>query len=236
MTKVAEKGIAAAEAVFGKKEVAVVRESPRGLSGGDREDLVLPHLLLMQPMSKLVTNEGHKIGTYVNTLTKEVLESPTFTPVVFSKFYRLYRQNGTKMEYEAKVTDKNDARLAGKRWYADKVNPELKAEVETVMSYICLIKTAKGLQPIVIQFSKMSMNGGKKLYTLASLSRADLWANTYKLVSIKTSNERGTFFTKDVEPLGVTDAETLALADDLYSAFGDRAADVVDGTEADVPF
>lgn len=227
--KVAEKGIAAAEAVFGKKEVAVVKESPRGLAGGDREDLVLPHLLLMQPMSKLVTNEGHKIGTFVNTLTKEVLDNPTFTPVVFSKFYRLYRQNGTKMEYEAKVTDKNDQRLVGRRKYAE---GDLKSEIETVMSYICLIN----MQPTVIQFSKMSMNGGKKLYTLASLSRADLWANTYKLVSIKTSNEKGTFFTKDVEPLGVTDEKTLALADDLFSAFGDRAADVIDGTESEVPF
>lgn len=231
MTKVAEKGLAAAEAVFGKKEVAVVSSKPRGLERGESDDLVLPHLHLMQPMSKLVTDEGHKIGTFVNGLTKEVFTEAIFTPVVYSKFYRYYRQTGKKMEYEGKTFDRNDVKLQGKRWYADKTQPELKSEVETVMSFICLID----LKPVVIQFSKSSTPGGKKLYTLASLSRADLWTYTYKLKSIKNQKEDGTFFTKDVEPLGVTTPETLNMADELFSAFGDRTADIVDETEV-APF
>lgn len=210
-------------------KVAVVNDKAVGIISVDREDVVLPHLLLMQPMSDMVTGEGKQIGTFVNSLTKESFPEALFTPVVYSKFFNIYRLNGKKTEYDCRVFNKNDERLKGKRFYPE---GDLPAEVEAVMSYICLIN----LQPVVIQFSKSSTSGGKKLATLASLSRNSLWANSYKLKSIKVSNDRGTYFIKDVEPSGPTTTDAMAMADDLYSAYGDRAGKVTDASEAEVPF
>lgn len=222
MTKTAEPS-AAAVAVFKKSETAVATHAPRGLERGGQEDMILPNILLMQPMSKLVTRteNAHKVGTFVNSLTEEALgTSFEFVPIVYNKYWNLLKLEGKQMVFDCRVTDVNDSRLAGKRFFP---KGEQKAEVETVMSYLGMVAGA----PAVVKFSKSSTKGGQKLYTLAQLSRKDLFATKYKVFSVKQTGEN-TYWTRDVEPVGWTSEDEFAAAATMYSAFAPKVDNIVD--------
>lgn len=231
---VKEKALAEAEKVFGKKEIATTTAAPRGLEQGSPEHMVLPHVLLLQPTSKHVTQRDFKAGSCINSLTEAVYESPiVFVPITFQSFYNVYRYEGVgdkkKKIWEFRTSDKNDPRLKGRRWKADENG---KREIEPVMRFLSLINQ----QPAVIDFSKSSQQGGKKLYTLASLSRADLFANSYKLVINKETNEHSTFYVKDVEVNGPAAAEDFSLAESFHNTFGKQTPVVADAADEEVPF
>lgn len=197
------------------RAVMVRSETPRGLERADQEDLTLPRILLMQGQSKLVQDKGKKVGTFVNSLSEEGYDSVNFTPVVFSKYYVGVRWQGTQRIFEFRTFDKNDPRLADRLWFRD---GDERATAETTMSFICLIDG----KPAIIDFTGMSLDGAKKLVTLATLSKKDLWCNSYKLASAKKTNKSGqVFFVKDVEPIAeVDDADVLQQAEKLYHSFG----------------
>lgn len=214
---------------------AAPSHAPRGLEAGSPEDLVLPHVTLLQPMSKMATKEGAtlKAGDLVNSLTEAKYEGGVeFIPILYKHFFNVYRyeEKGqqAKKIFDFRTEDKNDKRLAGKRWKADDNG---KREIEPVMRFMSLVNH----QPAVIDFSKSSFQGGKKLYTLASLSRTDLFSNAYKLKVIRETSDMGTFYVKDVEPIGPAGKEEYAMCQELYQAFG-TSAPKVEETVDDVPF
>lgn len=203
---------------------------PRGLEQGSSEDMILPHVMLLQPMSKLVTQKDHKPGSFVNSLSEQVYEAVVeFIPIVYTHFYNVYRFAGTKKEFDFRTSDKNDKRLAGKRWKGDDNG---KREIEPVMRFLSLVNH----QPAVIDFSKSSQQAGKKLYTLASLSRADLFSTAYKLKAVKETSDQGTFYVKDVEPIGPADKAEYELCQELFAAFGKTATKVQEPDVDEVPF
>lgn len=198
------------------KSLAVA--SVRGIEAGDNRDLILPRVLLIQKMTKLV-EEGAVPGTLVNTLTKKKIEDPTFVPVVFSKYFDLYKWTGDKKEYEGRVFNENDPKLEGRRMFKTEEGP---ATVIPVMSFISLVEG----NPMIIPFSKSSLKAGRKLYTFAATSRKDLFEYRYKLVVNKQTNEHGTFYVLDVEQVGETSDDQYALAEQLYNSFHSKISDI----------
>lgn len=206
---------------------------PRGGEAISPEDLILPHVLLLQPTSKQVTIKGMKAGTCINTLTELPYEGVVeFIPILYQFFYNVYRFEGKgpkpKKIWEFRTNDKDDARLKTKRW---KGNDEGKREIEPVRRYLSLVNH----QPAVIDFSKSSEMGGRKLATLYSLSRMDLFSNAYRLKIVQETNDQGTFYVKDVEPIGPAGKEEYALCEELHTTFGSKATKVQEPDE-EVPF
>src|SRR5258708_2150463 len=166
------------------KHAMLLPPGPRGLERADQEDLTLPRVLLMQGQSKLVQDKGKKVGSFVNSLSEESFDALNFIPVVFSKYYTGVKWDGTTRIFEFRTFDKSDPRLSDRLWFRD---GDDRATAETTMSFISLIEG----KPAIIDFTGMSLDGGKKLVTLATLSKKDLWMNAYKLLSAKKTNKKG---------------------------------------------
>lgn len=214
---------------------AAPTHAPRGLEQGSPEDMILPHVLLTQPTSKLVTQKDFKAGVCINSLTEQIYEGVVeFVPILYRHFYNVFRfekqpDGKAKKIFDFRTDDKNDKRLAGKRWKGDDNG---KREIEPVMRFMSLVNH----QPAVIDFTKSSIQGGKKLYTLASLARTDLFSNVYRLKINKETNDQGTFFVKDVEPIGPAGAEEYKMCEELHEAFGGPKAPKVSEAIEEVPF
>jgi len=215
------------------KHAMLLPPGPRGLERADQEDLTLPRVLLMQGQSKLVQDKGKKVGSFVNSLSEESFDALNFIPVVFSKYYTGVKWDGTTRIFEFRTFDKSDPRLSDRLWFRD---GDDRATAETTMSFISgpheIMKAtprfgvgsprSRLIDSGFIDFTGMSLDGGKKLVTLATLSKKDLWMNAYKLLSAKKTNKKGqVFFVKDVEPLGVDISQDATdQAEKLYASFG----------------
>ena len=182
----------------------------RGIEAGDSKDLQLPRTLLIQKTAKLV-DEGCKPGTIINTLTKEII-NPVFIPLVMFKYWDLYAPEGDKMVYRGRVIDKNDPKLEGRKFYGD---AEGKATAVSVIAFISLID----MRPMVVAFSKSSYGAGKKLYTMATMAKRDLFSLKYKLKVVSKTNKHATYFVLDVEPAGETSEPEYIEAESYYRSF-----------------
>jgi hypothetical protein len=214
-----------------------------GIDKIENEDLILPRILLMQGLSKFVSEEGKKPGEFVNSLTKESLPDPSFIPCAVTKYYDIYEWVGPegdkKKQFVARVFDKNDEKLKGKLFFNDKKTGR-KADVDTVLSFIVMIDGA----PAIIPFSKTSYNGGKKLCSMIKIGimayKLPIFGKRYRLTATKDTNDKGTFFVKGVEEVWdkpVTQEE-LDLARQIATSYGTKANEInsagVEGEE--VPF
>lgn len=189
---------------------------PAGLENVEADDLILPHLLLMQGQSKLVQGKGKTVGSFVNSLTEQTYSEVVLIPVVYNRYFNVYRYEGKPEQkiFEFRTTKKDDSRLVGRRWFRE---DEDKAEVQTVRSFIGLINGS----PIVVDFKSPSdLDGGKKLLTFAKLSNGALYAGKYKITSKLKTFEKSSVFIKDVEPAGDVTPEEYALAEQIQAAFG----------------
>lgn len=191
---------------------------PAGLENVEADDLILPHLLLMQGQSKLVQGKGKAVGSFVNSLTEETYPEVIFVPVVYSRYFNVSRFEGKPEQkvFEFRTSDKNDPRLAGRRWFRE---DEAKAEIQTVRSFIGLVNGS----PIVVSFKSPSdLDGGKKLLTFAKLSNGALYAGKYKIISKLKQFEKSSVFIKDVEPAGDVTPQEYAMAEQIQASFGSK--------------
>lgn len=201
---------------------------PAGLENVEADDLILPRLLTMQGQSKLVLDRSKKknVGDFVNSLTEQTYEDVVFIPVVYSRYFNVYRYEGTgdrqQQVFEFRTEDKNDERFADKRWFRD---GDDKAEIQTVRSFIGLVDG----QPIVISFKSPSdLDGGKKLLTYAKLANSALFAHKYRITSKLKPFKKTSVYVKEVEPAGDVTPEEYALAEQIQKSFGSKTAIVAE--------
>lgn len=191
--------------------------------GEDATDLVLPHLLLMQGLSKLVAQAGKRLGTFVNSMTLKDYAAVEFVPVVYMKYFDGLKPVGNKMEFEFRTYDKADARLKGRRFFADR-ETKAKANVNTTMAFIALVDG----MPVIIPFNKKSYAAGKKLYTMWKFSNLPLFATKYKLLAKSETNDQGTFFVKDLEVVGPASDQDLLRAHEIYKSYASKVTEASD--------
>jgi hypothetical protein len=220
----------AGKALVASRPGELGRPAPRGIEAGDPDDLLIPKVLLMQGLSKLVTREGKKAGTFVNSLTKEEMGTEVkFVPVVMTKYFDLLKMGGDgKMAFEGRTFDKNDPRLKGRRMFNE---GDLKANANSVMSFICVVNG----EPVVINFSKTSYKTGKKLYTLTQLGGFDLFSKQYKLTVKAAHKGDNDYFEMEVEMVGEAPKGENVLAESLYASLGKRVHEFVDQGPSDEP-
>ncbi len=195
----------------------------QGAWGGEEianEDLVIPKILLMQPMSVLVTEGIAKIGEFRDSLNKDRSLGSDKSPVeiiVFGSFK-------TWIEYkdgEYDTTKKMDA-----------TNADLPLEEiledgsvitrDKVLNFYNLVAgdiSSGEAFPFVLSCRRSSYQTGKKLSThikKLQMFKKPSAAKVFSLSSRKETNEKGTFFVTDVEVLRDATSEEMATAYEWY--------------------
>lgn len=198
VTKKEEKTPVAKEHVGG----AIQEYEAQGAWGGEdisTEDIVIPKIMLMQPMSDLVTDGVAKIGEFRDSLnTSRILGYTTEKPVEFIVFGTFKRW----MEFKDKEFQRAFV------WTPE--NAELKTEEITEagelitrdvsLNFYCLlpddIESGEAF-PYVISCRMTSKQAGKDLSThikKLQMFKKPSAAKVFVLTATKETNDKGTFF------------------------------------------
>lgn len=190
--------------------LTAVTPPPTGLADNiTSQDLRLPRVALLQALSPLVQNESEKYkqGMFIDTLTQDVLPTPlVFVPVfIFANVIKWKtRSEGGGMLW--KTINPTAEQLKETQWDGIK-----KPTADRYINAVCLL--AGQTTPLIVSFCKTSLKAGQDLATLVQLSGC-AWKFSYVLDSIKTKNDKGTFYVMRVKrdgPIDATRAEEAAM-------------------------
>ena len=218
-----------------EKDTALTKPgaSQRGFGAGvEQEDLIIPRAKLVQAMSPELSEdiEGLKVGSIINSLTKEILP-PEFIPIFFYKSFARFNPRSNK--------DQNfDPEFApgATMWTSnDQFDPKVLAQAKfgangekplamTFLNFFCYFPGSP--MPIIASFSKSSYKAGKQLLSLAKFSRTDMFAKKYQLTSVMESNSSGTFAVLKVSLVGASSTEEFKLCENLWTDFSGRAKEI----------
>ena len=191
------------------------------------QDIILPRLLMMQPMSDLVTEGEAAFGDIIESLGNKKL-GDFKTPLEIIPFYlqKVYVEydvtNGTGQDKKflrmVPITASNDNLPYDDEEKNDdgKMIPVMR---DRCMNYYVLIPTeidAGTSLPHVLTFRRTSIKAGKKLATQMYIKNKDAGlpppAVMCEISVNKTSNDKGTFAIMDVDFTTKTKDEHIAVA------------------------
>jgi hypothetical protein len=196
------------------------------------EDILVPKIMLMQPMSEFVTDGLAKIGEFRDSLNKERMLGNDKKPVELLVF-------GT---FKTLLEFKDGEYLSTKRWspeVADLPMEEVTADGavvtrDKVLNFYCLIADdIKGGEafPFVLSCRRTSFMAGKKInthLTKLKMFKKSSAAKVFALTSRKETNDKGTFFVVDVDVLRDSTTEELNAAFEWYQLLGKSRVKVDD--------
>jgi len=183
---------------------AVATYSPSAADGffddqeAPQDKLIVPRIKLLQSNSTEVTEDGAKIGTYLNNITKDNYgESLQFIPVKFTFGALLITlEDGMKCRSADGITsifgDKCVQCPFGE--YYKNWRGKIPAKCGETIEAMGLI--ADTLQPCVVSFRSTSYPAGKKLLSSAKLMGK---LRNYVLGSTIAKNDKGRFFVMDIK-------------------------------------
>ncbi|MBI4397477.1 MAG: hypothetical protein HY548_10305 [Elusimicrobia bacterium] len=197
--------------------------------GSDRDDLVLPRVKLLQPLSPEVQDARgkYRAGMLINSITGLPLESEEFVPIILAKEFVKFRPRETGGGIEWRTNDPMDPRVQEGILFG--AGGE-RLEVVAFLNFISVFGEDFGF-PMVLPFCKSSYKNGKKLYSLARLSREDLFARRYRLLPKKTQNDLGTFWVLDIELVGQVSPEEYRRAELLFTSLAPERNKIVSHLE-----
>lgn len=202
----------------------------RGFEGGvDREDLIIPRAKLMQALSPELTEglEGIKVGSVINSLTKEVLPQEFIPIFMFKNYIRFNPRSKDDPNFDSEFDP------GAVIWKStDPLDPKVKAEARfgpngekpVATTFINFFSYFPGVpMPIIVSFSKTSYKAGKNLLSLAKFCGGDMFSRKYKLVSQMETNDIATYAVLKVAPIGDTLAEEYTVCERLWNDFASKA-------------
>jgi hypothetical protein len=183
----------------------------------DTSDLVIPKILLMQGMSKLVQEEKARLGEMRDSLDNSLLGSKDtpleFIPFQVFKSWLIFHVDGNKIEYQGQ----EPMTAANASWPLEEIVDGKVIRRDKALNFFCVLpsEVEEGLFfPKILSFRRTSYQAGKKLETWRAKLKAfnkPLAAKTFKLISNKTENDLGVFYTFDIEAgRDTTEAELKA--------------------------
>jgi hypothetical protein len=168
-----------------------------GASPLSSQDIIMPKILVMQGLSKLVTDGKAKLGDFVDSMTSEVIghieDKPIeFIPFHLDKLWIVSKKDGNRyfFDHVEPVTAANE----NKSWEETKDGAEWKNEKS--FNFYSLLTSDPSI-PYVIQFKSTSLKTGRNLAAQMYVkNRADNLvpcAKSMFLAGSKVSNDKGTF-------------------------------------------
>lgn len=204
---------------------AVQEYQAQGAWGGEdisNEDIIIPKILLMQPMSELVTDGVAKIGEFRDSLNKDRVLGSDKEPVELIVF-------GT---FKTWLEFKDDEFLATRPWTPETSDLKLEEFLEDgsilrrdkVLNFYCLIPKdiASGEPfPFVLSCRRTSAMAGKTINThikKLQMFKKPSAAKVFALNSRKETNDKGTFFVSEINVLRDSTNEELSTAWEWHKA------------------
>lgn len=188
-----------------------------------QRDVIIPAILLMQPMSPQVTEEKAAFGEFRESLNQELLgkfdDGFEVIPFKMQKLFVEYVDLGDEKEFHQTfdITPQNEnlpyldeALVDGKK---------VKIQRDRVLKFLVLLKKEVELGasiPYTISFKRTSFQAGQKLATqmfIKNINSGKTPASTVMKVSAKKmSHEKLTWAAMDVSPVGPTPDKMVAEA------------------------
>lgn len=207
-------------------------------TGFDPNDLKIPRAVLLQftqPRGLDVdyTKDKHRPGMVIDSLTLEKLPA-TFIPVfVRTKWIRFNAQQADKPGYDEnfelgakmwEATDPLDERVQKEGQWGPNNEPPLASKF---LEFFCLFE---GLpMPVIVSFTKTSLDAGKQLLTLAQFGGPQMYSNRYELgVKQETNKAEQKYFVYTVKRLGAVTAEQAQFCQTLFEVFSKASLNVDD--------
>ncbi|MFA5161884.1 MAG: hypothetical protein WC421_06525 [Elusimicrobiales bacterium] len=205
----------------------------RGFEAGvTQEDLIIPRAKLIQALSPELTQgvEGIKVGSIINSLTKEQLPQEFIPVFMFKNFIRFNPRSKEDPNYDAdyepgaviwKSGDMDDSKIAE----AARFGPNGEKPVAT--AFLNFFSYFPGVpMPVIVSFSKTGYKTGKQLLSLARFCGGDMFSRKYKLYSQAESNSVATYCVLKVSAAGSASPEEYKTCEKLWRDFSAKAKDI----------
>lgn len=185
------------------------------------KDIIIPKILVMQGLSKMVTDGNAKMGEFRDSLNGEVMgtfdkEPFEFVPFYMEKVWVIFEEKNGTMKFSRTVPI--DA--SNENWEIEETIAGVKVRRDRTMNFYVLrpSEVAKGAAvPYILSFRRTSARTGQKIATQMFLKNIKAGKTPASMVmslsGTKQTNDKGTFI--------VTDATTTrpSTPDEITEAF-----------------
>lgn len=199
-------------------------DAGQGYEEADKDSFAIPFLSILQALSPQVDEsdgayvDGAKHGMFFNTVTGKAfdgVEGLDIIPVHYSRMFTEWglRENGGGFKGEHTAAEGLQDTTQRDEKNRD-VLPNGNQLVDTRNHYI-LVKTLEGWQPVIASFSSTQIKRSRKWMTAMNqiiMERADgspfnppMFANLYKMTTVKEKNDQGSWFSFKLERVGFVD-------------------------------
>ena len=213
-----------------------------GLEGADRESYAIPFLAVLQPLSPQVAEEtikGAKAGMLINTVTNDLFERVVVIPCAFQRRWVRWapRDTGGGYKGEFNAAEIEELRRTGKVKELDgrlffpledgTVNDKKCDRLsDTRNHYVMMMASEKSelCAPAVLALTSTGIKRSKNLLSRiesiklrrpsdGSLYTAPSFSHMYEVTTVKESNDKGTWWSPEIVPVGpVTRRELYEMA------------------------
>jgi len=227
------------KAVTKKQETSVaLPENLQGAWGAedvDGADILIPRLLLMQPLSESVGEDGIEAGDIIKSTTREAMKECEIIPLMTFKTWRIMELRDGKFEFKTIVPITAENANEDWEWQENGIHYRR----DRVLNYYVLLpseiarelKALKELEagnipdaddcliPCLLGFTRTSTPAGKELATFfkkAQHFRIPPATQTFRLYSEFEKNDKGKYYIFKVEKARKTTMEELNVAKRWY--------------------
>jgi hypothetical protein len=169
------------------------------------KDIIIPKILVMQGLSKLVTNGDAKMGEFRDSLNGTVLGSAEkdhleFIPFYMQKVWVIFEEKNGAMKFAKQVPI--DA--SNENWDIEETIAGVKIRRDRCMNFYCLLPQdvdQGGALPYILSFRRTSLRTGQKIATQMFLKNVKAGKTpasaVMSLSGTKQTNDKGTFVVTD---------------------------------------
>jgi hypothetical protein len=188
------------------------------LEGGDRDDQIMPRIHMFQGLPAEVKEygKGYSPGDLINTVTREKIEQRNFIPILgYKEWLRWKEPRGTGLEYKKRI--KTDVPPEDLVWNEAETDPK-KRQPRATETINWLVMFDGDAMPVVLGFSRTSLNAGKTINTLETM-RGNRGPGLYSFDFREKSNDKGAWVTPVIRPVGDPSPEMVQIANLLFESF-----------------
>ena len=217
------------------KELTTPMEGAWGAENANSSNILIPKLMLMQGLSKEVTNGNARMGDIIDSVSGEVLGSALekdlkpidIVPISSFDTWQIFKKEGGKLHYTATIPYGPDNSHWQQEWETDEERRDL------LLNFYVLIKEQAEKDPssfpYLLTFKRTSTKSGRKLVTYFAKCRmhnSPPAANVFELCGKRVENDHGVFYTWEVSQKEKTSPEVIEAAFKWWNTLSAKREDI----------